>query len=249
MAATDLPSGGYKNGKKEDTERGPVELTHDFLRTCIDYGAISVVYSYAHRYTPEKAALSLFHSASAPEFSYDAIPESHRQGLKRCHELVLNGAKPLVFSQFLPTLRELEPALTRQIMSEAKKYGVVDQYMIPVFGPFDINGVLSLGFAEEISEEFAATARILEGAAAGHHNRLVRHFHSGRADIELSQRENQVLNWIARGKSRTDIATILGIGVSSVDTYTRRIFEKMGVHDRVTAAVNAVVEGLIQPND
>lgn len=88
----------------------------------------------------------------------------------------------------------------------------------------------------------------MEDIAVTHHYQMVRHFGEKRSDIDLSRRENEVLTWIARGKSSADVATILGISISSVDTYTRRIFEKMGVNDRVSAAVSGVVEGLIKPN-
>ena len=132
-------------------------------------------------------------------------------------------------------------------MTAANEMGVFDQYMIPVYGPFMVNGVIAFGKGSTIDPSEKAMLKKMESLAAFHHNRMVVHFGEKRSDIELSPRENEVLTWIARGKSSTDIATILGVSLSSVDTYTRRIFEKMGVHDRVSAAVNGVVEGLVKP--
>lgn len=133
-------------------------------------------------------------------------------------------------------------------MAGANALGVFDQYMIPVYGPFKVNGVISFGQGQTIEPSNTELLKKMESLAAAHHNRMVLHFGEKRSDIDLSRRENEVLTWIARGKSSTDIATILGLSVSSVDTYTRRIFEKMGVHDRVSAAVNGVVEGLVKPS-
>ena len=131
-------------------------------------------------------------------------------------------------------------------MAAANEMGVFDQYMIPVYGPFMINGVIAFGKGTTIDPGEKAMLKKMESLAAAYHNRMVLHFGEKRSDIDLSKRENEVLTWIARGKSSTDIATILGLSVSSVDTYTRRIFEKMGVNDRVSAAVNGVVEGLVK---
>lgn len=63
---------------------------------------------------------------------------------------------------------------------------------------------------------------------------------------ELSPREIEILRWIARGKSTSVIADILGISRHTVDTITRRIFEKLNVNDRTTAAIRGLGSGLIR---
>ena len=50
---------------------------------------------------------------------------------------------------------------------------------------------------------------------------------------------------MARGKSNPDIATILGISAETVDTYVRRLYPKLGVHDRVTAVAEGIARGLV----
>ena len=52
-------------------------------------------------------------------------------------------------------------------------------------------------------------------------------------------------NWVAKGKSNSVIADIIGISPNTVDTYLRRIFEKLEVSDRVTAALRGLAIGLI----
>lgn len=46
----------------------------------------------------------------------------------------------------------------------------------------------------------------------------------------LSDREFQVLKMIASGKSQTEIADELSIGISTVNTYRARILEKLNLH-------------------
>lgn len=62
---------------------------------------------------------------------------------------------------------------------------------------------------------------------------------------DLSKRELDVIRWIGEGKSNAVIAEILGITKNSVDSYVKRIFGKLGVSDRTSAAVRAVALGLI----
>lgn len=49
---------------------------------------------------------------------------------------------------------------------------------------------------------------------------------------DLSNREKQVLNLLARGRSLQASADVLGVAYSTVKTHTNRIYAKMGVHSR-----------------
>jgi LuxR family transcriptional regulator/LuxR family quorum-sensing system transcriptional regulator CciR len=62
---------------------------------------------------------------------------------------------------------------------------------------------------------------------------------------ELSERETEVLAWVARGKSNGIIGDILGISGHTVDAHLRRIYLKLGVFDRISAAVRGIGVGLI----
>ena len=63
---------------------------------------------------------------------------------------------------------------------------------------------------------------------------------------DLSEREVEILGWVAQGKSNGVIAGILQIAPGTVDTYLRRIFDKLDVTDRTSAAVKGVSMGLIR---
>ncbi|MEL6127648.1 MAG: helix-turn-helix transcriptional regulator, partial [Pseudomonadota bacterium] len=65
------------------------------------------------------------------------------------------------------------------------------------------------------------------------------------ADVTLSAREREVLEWVAKGKSNSAIAKIIGVSIHSVDAYMRRIYAKLGVNERVTAAIRGLGSGLI----
>jgi len=52
---------------------------------------------------------------------------------------------------------------------------------------------------------------------------------------ELSARETEVLNLLGRGRLFKEIADELGISLPTVNTYIRRIYEKLHVHSRAEA--------------
>jgi DNA-binding CsgD family transcriptional regulator len=56
----------------------------------------------------------------------------------------------------------------------------------------------------------------------------------------LTQRETEVLAWVAEGKSNNDVGLILGIRSVTVKKHLEHIFEKMGVETRTAAVVFAL---------
>jgi len=60
------------------------------------------------------------------------------------------------------------------------------------------------------------------------------------SDLPLTEREREVLHWLAGGKTDRDIAEILGISPRTVHKHLQRIYEKLGVETR-TAAVMRVL--------
>ena len=63
--------------------------------------------------------------------------------------------------------------------------------------------------------------------------------------FDLSEREMEVLKYIARGFSNADIAERLFLSEGTVRNYTRGIYSKLGVSARTQAAVTAIKFGLI----
>lgn len=56
----------------------------------------------------------------------------------------------------------------------------------------------------------------------------------------LTVREAEVLLWISRGKANREIGEILGISPRTVNKHLERVFEKMGIENRTSAAAAAV---------
>jgi DNA-binding CsgD family transcriptional regulator len=68
-----------------------------------------------------------------------------------------------------------------------------------------------------------------------------------RVTPELSEKEKDVLSWIAVGKTDDEIGMLMGCSPHTVDFHVRRIFAKLGVSNRILAVTTAMAYGLINP--
>lgn len=89
--------------------------------------------------------------------------------------------------------------------------------------------------------------------------RLLRHFHaapvaSGNgagsaeaelAPVKLTQREADVLRLIAKGYRAPEVAPLLGLTPSTVSSYVRDIYRKLGISSRAEATMEAARRGLV----
>jgi len=66
---------------------------------------------------------------------------------------------------------------------------------------------------------------------------------------ELTPRELEVLRFVARGLSNSDIARQLVLGEATIKTHVARIFQKLNLHDRAQAVVLAYESGLVTPGE
>jgi DNA-binding CsgD family transcriptional regulator len=75
--------------------------------------------------------------------------------------------------------------------------------------------------------------RLIEGDAGSDQTVL-------KQKLLVTEREAEVLLWIARGKSNRDIAEILSLSPRTVNKHLEQIYAKLGVENRTSAAALAV---------
>ena len=88
------------------------------------------------------------------------------------------------------------------------------------------------------------TRRVIE-QFAGHGPRIVAaHPHLG----ELTEREREMVGWVATGRSNDEIAAALVISPATVRTHVSRAMIKLGARDRAQLVVFAIQSGLTVPD-
>ena len=143
-----------------------------------------------------------------------------------------DGARVIVLTSFLDDDR-LIPAL---------RAGAAG-YLLKDVAPAELARAVRRACAGEAMIDPTVAARLLrtlsEGGlpAAG----------AGPLGSDLTRREREVLELIARGRSNKRIARELEIAEKTVKTHVGHVLAKLGVTDRTQAALLAVREGLVGP--
>jgi DNA-binding NarL/FixJ family response regulator len=107
-------------------------------------------------------------------------------------------------------------------------------------------------------EELVHAVRVVAGGdallAPSVTRRVVEEFHrrpapsSSTAELDrLTQREREVLQLLATGKSNAELAAVLFVGEGTVKTHVSSVLTKLGLRDRMQAVVFAYESGLVQP--
>lgn len=153
-------------------------------------------------------------------------------------------SRPFLWSEVedLADLTEQEADFLRR----RKAFDVGEGLALPVYGPKGRNAYFGLGFGKSVAELRPDATFELQCAAQIAHLRFCELIEKPGRMVDLSPREMEVLRWMARGKSNGVIAEILGISRHTVDTMGRRLFEKLDVNDRTTAAIKGLGSGLLQ---
>jgi DNA-binding CsgD family transcriptional regulator len=136
----------------------------------------------------------------------------------------------------------------QDVLAQAEDAGLKDGVGIPLRGA---HGALAGIGAASSSGQLELTAPTLSRA-----NLLAQQFyvayllqHATRPALEpviLSVHEREVLKWTAEGKSKREIADILGVSRHTVDYHCRRLFERLDVPNVTAALMRAVQLGALQ---
>lgn len=124
--------------------------------------------------------------------------------------------------------------------------GLIHGFGLPLFGPRGRDAYAGFDFGRPIEEVPPSQLGTVRSVAQAAHQRLCMLLERIRTPPDLSEREGEVLHWVARGKSFGSIADILEISPETVKTYSKRIYSKLDVSDRVGATVAALKLGLVR---
>jgi DNA-binding CsgD family transcriptional regulator len=141
----------------------------------------------------------------------------------------------------------LTPAQSADL-DDMRAFGLVDDLAAPIFAARATTAYFGIGSNQAPLTLTHSDELEIQYACNHTHNMFV-DIRAARAlsSAALSNRERKVLGWAARGKSDGVIADILGISDHTVDALVRRVFAKLGVGDRISAAIKGIGAGLVTP--
>lgn len=133
----------------------------------------------------------------------------------------------------------------QEYFAAMREFGLVHGFGLPLFGPRGRNAFASFDFGKPLSEVDEGALEVVRIVPQAGHQRVCVLIDRARDVPELTEREEQVLSWVAKGKSFSVIAEILELSPDTVKTYTKRLYAKLGTNDRVGAVVKALQLGLV----
>lgn len=165
-------------------------------------------------------------------------------GIAALAAAIQNGVRPI----YLDEIEAMEHLSHRERAHLAgyRAAGVVSGLGLQVFGPNGRNGIFAVALPGSMHRmEPTALGELRWGCQTMHLRYCALLIPTLGKLPQLSTREAEVLAWVARGKSNSSIGDILGISAHTVDAHLRRIYLKLGVFDRISAALRALGFGLI----
>jgi DNA-binding CsgD family transcriptional regulator len=147
-----------------------------------------------------------------------------------------------------PARNGLLSRIQRNLLHEAEDAGLKDGVGIPLRGA---HGALAgVGAASSVGR-LSLTPTIMAHAQLIAHQYYAAYLtlHSAKRRVSpvlLSTHEREVLKWSAEGKSKREIAAILGVSRHTVDYHCRRLLERLDVPNVTAALMRAVQMGALQ---
>jgi DNA-binding NarL/FixJ family response regulator len=110
------------------------------------------------------------------------------------------------------------------------------------------SGVVGYLLKNSKRREHVAAIRAVHAGESWIPNELAQRAATRAAQPNLSTRQRQVLELVAKGLSNKEIAQILGFTEDGTKQHLRQIYARLGVADRAEAAAEAIRRGILRPD-
>jgi DNA-binding CsgD family transcriptional regulator len=160
-------------------------------------------------------------------------------------DYVIDGGKTMLWADAVRLVPQTDE--NRALKAEFFRFHRNDAVSAPLYGPNGYNALLNFSFGVELETADNPCVKEIVDLGSRAFSNYILHVQSAQvAAIPLSPRELEIVALSAKGQSNKELARTLGISPSSVDTYMRRIFAKLGVTDRVQAVLRCMSLGLVR---
>lgn len=159
---------------------------------------------------------------------------------------------PTVTGLDVPEAASIHP-VSRQMMQDTNEgFGLRNALIVPVHGFTQrLEGGFNLGTTatlDKFSKQLNADDHLLYGAALSAHARIQQLLRAETlATVRLTEREREVLLWLAKGLRTTQIAHQLNLKEVTVNLHVVKAKRKLNAASREQAVAKAILAGVIEP--
>lgn len=151
-----------------------------------------------------------------------------------------NSAVPFSWAELTPELRDNDRAA--RVMNEAKDFGLESGFTLTLI---TVEGYTAgFSFAANRFDVAPHQCGMLQLLASYSFAKALS-FRNPEKPIHLTDREREIMNWVADGKSDWEIGEILSISEHTVDKHLRQARTKLNAVSRAQAVANAIRHRLI----
>ena len=165
------------------------------------------------------------------------------QHMPNCESMVLT-----VFGDESHVISSIEAGATGYLTKDTRITEIVERLKQLRAGGSPISPLIARRLLNQFRGSLSSQPQGDENAWAGAPDAGLSQVESGEF-TPLSDREQEVLEMVAKGFMQAEIASMLGVSINTVSTYVKRIYKKLAVNSRTSAVHRASELGLISFRD
>ena len=163
--------------------------------------------------------------------------DSHRAQDDPIMNYVMSKGRPFWLSKLKKEPHQWSETASKRIEIALTFMG--DGILVPLYGPFHNSAYNYISFEKPTKFYDDVFIWQIQALLQAIHVKYCFIRESLQSKIKLTPRENDVLELITFGKTNPQISELLGISTNTVTGYVKQIYLKLGVSDRVSAALRA----------
>ena len=225
------------------------ELTNKFLRFLHQFGFDRFVMSeMSHDSRTDKESNHGI-LVNYPQEWMEHYVANHYIDHDPVYQRALTARRPFTWKEV--TEDKKTPLFSKKVMEEAREFNLHDGVALTIYQP--LGEMIGMGFSgSETGVRTDVDALSIINAASHQFFIAYSDFIQKKSNLQsevvsLTPREVDVLFWMARGKTRGEIADILVISESAVKRYLEACFRKLSVNNGALAVAKALRMGIIKP--
>ena len=201
-------------------------------------GVTAFSYHYFPRFESPNSDRTFVHAEGFPD---GALETFVNEGLMQIDPIpALVFANPPVLSWNKAVAMSADNPVALDFFKRMRQFGVLNGVSFSLYGPQSRDGYAAMVFEKPPKQMPDGLIALMHGVLQAAHVKICQITAQNDQGVYLSERELEVLHWMSMGKSAANIAMILAISPDTVKTYVKRLYEKLGVGDKVAATVKGL---------